>query len=67
MQEDVAGEETGATQMLQGRLRISIEKSSVVNEIYARSFPKNPPASIFVNVPAWRGHFDIEIDCIAAL
>jgi hypothetical protein len=32
MQEDVAGEETGATQMLQGGLRISIEKSSVVNE-----------------------------------
>jgi DNA-binding beta-propeller fold protein YncE len=22
---------------------------------------------IFVNVPAWPGHFDIEIDCIAAL
>jgi enamine deaminase RidA (YjgF/YER057c/UK114 family) len=67
MQEDVAGEETGATQMLQGGLRISIEKSSVVNETYARSFPKNPPAWIFVNVPAWPGHFDIEIDCVAAL
>jgi 2-iminobutanoate/2-iminopropanoate deaminase len=28
-------------------------------------FPKNPPAGIFVNVPAW--HFDIEVDCIAAV
>jgi 2-iminobutanoate/2-iminopropanoate deaminase len=24
-------------------------------------------ARIFVNVPAWPGHFDIEIDCIAAV
>ena len=29
--------------------------------------PENPPARIFVNVPAWPGHFDIEIDCIAAV
>ena len=28
---------------------------------------KHPPARIFVNVPAWPGHFDIEIDCIAAV
>ena len=45
----------------------SIEKFAVVNEIYARFFPENPPARIFVNVPAWPGGFDIEIDCIAAL
>jgi hypothetical protein len=37
------------------------------NEIYARYFPKGPPARIFINVPAWPGPFDIEIDCIAAL
>jgi 2-iminobutanoate/2-iminopropanoate deaminase len=36
-----------------------------VNAVYARYFPQEPPARIFVNVPAWPGHFDIEIDCIA--
>jgi enamine deaminase RidA (YjgF/YER057c/UK114 family) len=34
---------------------------------YARYFPKNPPAGVFVNVPAWPGHFDIKIDCVAAV
>jgi 2-iminobutanoate/2-iminopropanoate deaminase len=43
----------------------SVEKFGVVNAIYARYFPKDPPARIFVNVPAWPGRFDIEIDCIA--
>ncbi|HMD23617.1 MAG TPA: RidA family protein [Streptosporangiaceae bacterium] len=32
-----------------------------------RYFPKDPPARIFVNVPAWPDHFDIEIDCIATV
>jgi 2-iminobutanoate/2-iminopropanoate deaminase len=45
----------------------SVEKFAAVNEIYARYFPKNQPARIFVCVPAWPGHFDIEIDCVAAL
>jgi 2-iminobutanoate/2-iminopropanoate deaminase len=45
----------------------SVDKFAVVNEIYARYFPKDPPPRIFVNVPAWPGPFDIEIDCIAAL
>jgi len=45
----------------------SVEKFSAVNAIYARYFPENPPARIFVCVPAWPGHFDIEIDCIAAV
>lgn len=45
----------------------SVEKFGAVNEIYARYFPKDPLARIFVNVPAWPGHFDIEIDCVAAL
>jgi 2-iminobutanoate/2-iminopropanoate deaminase len=44
----------------------SVEKFAVVNAVYARYFPKDPPARIFVNVPAWPGHFDIEIDCVAA-
>jgi 2-iminobutanoate/2-iminopropanoate deaminase len=44
----------------------SVEKFAAVNEIYARYFPKHPPARIFVCVPAWPGRFDIEIDCIAA-
>ena len=46
---------------------MSVEKFGIVNGIYARYFPKDPPARIFVNVPAWPGHFDIEIDCVAAL
>ncbi|WP_322107302.1 RidA family protein [Paraburkholderia sp. J41] len=44
----------------------SIEHFPVVNEIYARFFGSQPPARIFVNVPAWPGRFDIEIDCVAA-
>lgn len=44
----------------------SVEKFAAVNTIYARYFPKDPPARIFVCVPAWPGHFDIEIDCVAA-
>ena len=45
----------------------SVEKFAAVNEIYRRYFPKDPPARIFVNVPAWPGRFDIEIDCVAAV
>jgi 2-iminobutanoate/2-iminopropanoate deaminase len=44
----------------------SVEEFGTVNAVYARYFPKDPPARIFVNVPAWPGRFDIEIDCIAA-
>ena len=44
----------------------SVEKFAAVNAIYARYFPEDPPARIFVCVPAWFGPFDIEIDCIAA-
>ncbi len=39
----------------------------VVNAIYARYFPVDPPARIFVCVPEWTGPFDIEIDCIAVV
>jgi 2-iminobutanoate/2-iminopropanoate deaminase len=45
----------------------SVEKFAAVNEVYRRYFPTDPPARIFVNVPAWPGRFDIEIDCIAAV
>lgn len=44
----------------------SVDKFAVVNAVYARYFPKDPPARIFISVPAWPGPFDIEIDCIAA-
>jgi 2-iminobutanoate/2-iminopropanoate deaminase len=45
----------------------SVDKFAAVNAIYARYFPKNPPARMFVCVAAWPGHFDIEIDCVAAV
>ena len=45
----------------------SVEKFAAVNAVYSRYFPKHPPARIFVCVPAWFSHFDIEIDCIAAV
>ncbi|CAN7588690.1 RidA family protein [Bosea sp. LjRoot9] len=44
----------------------SVEQFAAVNAVYARYFPKDPPARIFLCVPAWFGPFDIEIDCIAA-
>jgi 2-iminobutanoate/2-iminopropanoate deaminase len=45
----------------------SVDKFAAVNAIYARYFPKNPPARMFVCVVAWPGHFDIEVDCVAAV
>jgi 2-iminobutanoate/2-iminopropanoate deaminase len=45
----------------------SVEMFAAVNTIYARYFPAFPPARIFISVPAWPGHFNIEIDCIAAI
>ena len=45
----------------------SADKFAAVNAIYARYFPNDPPARIFVCVPEWFGRFDIEIDCIAAV
>jgi 2-iminobutanoate/2-iminopropanoate deaminase len=43
----------------------SAEKFAAVNAIYARYFPSDPPARIFICVPEWPGPFDIEIDCVA--
>jgi 2-iminobutanoate/2-iminopropanoate deaminase len=37
------------------------------NAIYARYFPVESPARIFVHVPSWPGPFDIEVDCVAVL
>jgi 2-iminobutanoate/2-iminopropanoate deaminase len=45
----------------------SVDMFPAVNEVYRRYFPNDPPARIFINVPAWNGGFDIEVDCIAAV
>ena len=37
----------------------------VFNEIYARYFPSETPARIFLHVPSWPGPFDVEVDCVA--
>lgn len=37
------------------------------NDIYARYFPVDAPARIFLHVPSWPGPFDIEVDCVAVL
>jgi 2-iminobutanoate/2-iminopropanoate deaminase len=37
------------------------------NEIYARYFPADGPARIFLHVPSWPGPFDIEVDCVAVI
>jgi len=37
------------------------------NEVYARYFPVDAPARIFLHVPSWPGPFDIEIDCVAVV
>jgi 2-iminobutanoate/2-iminopropanoate deaminase len=43
----------------------SVAKFAAINAIYARYFPSDPPARIFICVPEWPGPFDIEIDCVA--
>ena len=45
----------------------SAKHFAAVNAIYARYFPEDPPARIFVCIPEWTGPFDIEIDCIAVV
>jgi 2-iminobutanoate/2-iminopropanoate deaminase len=45
----------------------SVEKFPAINAVYARYFPNDPPARTFVNVVAWPGNFDIEIDCFAVI
>lgn len=36
------------------------------NRVYARYFPQDPPARIFLVVAGWPGPFNLEIDCVAA-
>ena len=43
----------------------SAKHFAVVNAIYARYFPVDPRARIYVCIPEWTGSFYIEIDCIA--
>lgn len=38
---------------------------NVINRVYAKYFPENPPARTFVPVASWPKEFDIEIDCTA--
>jgi 2-iminobutanoate/2-iminopropanoate deaminase len=40
---------------------------SIFNEVYARFFPVESPARIFLHVPSWPGPFDIEVDCVAVV
>jgi 2-iminobutanoate/2-iminopropanoate deaminase len=37
------------------------------NDIYARYFPSESPACIFLHVPSFTGPFDIEVDCVAVI
>ena len=39
----------------------------IFNEAYARYFPVESPARIFLHVPSWFGPFDVEIDCVAVI
>jgi 2-iminobutanoate/2-iminopropanoate deaminase len=45
----------------------SAKDFAAVNAIYARYFPKDPPARIYVCIAEWTSPFDIEIDCIAMI
>ena len=38
----------------------------IFNDVYARYFPSESPARIFLRVPSFTGPFDIEVDCVAA-
>jgi len=38
---------------------------AIFNDIYARYFPADSPARIFLHVPSFPGPFDIEVDCVA--
>jgi 2-iminobutanoate/2-iminopropanoate deaminase len=35
------------------------------NDVYARYFPAESPARIFLHVPSFPGPFDVEVDCVA--
>jgi 2-iminobutanoate/2-iminopropanoate deaminase len=37
------------------------------NAVYARYFPTESPARIFLHVPSWPGPFDVEVDAVAVI
>src|SRR5215813_2620885 len=37
------------------------------NAVYARYFPDEAPARIFLHMPSFFGPFDVEVDCIAEI
>ncbi len=39
----------------------------IFNDVYARYFPTDSPARIFLYVPTWPGPFDVEVDCVAVI
>jgi 2-iminobutanoate/2-iminopropanoate deaminase len=45
----------------------STKHFATFNAVYARYFPVDLPARIFVCTPEWFGPFDVEIDCIAMM
>jgi 2-iminobutanoate/2-iminopropanoate deaminase len=45
----------------------SVKHFAAFNAVYARYFPQDPPARIFVCTPEWFAPFDVEIDCIAMM
>jgi 2-iminobutanoate/2-iminopropanoate deaminase len=45
----------------------SSELFAAVNAVYVRYFAGELPPRMWVNVAGWPGHFDVEIDCIAAV
>jgi 2-iminobutanoate/2-iminopropanoate deaminase len=40
---------------------------AIFNRVYARYFPIESPARIFLQVPSWPGPFDVEVDCVAVV
>ena len=38
---------------------------NIINGVYRRYFPDNPPARTFVAMSSWPMEFDIEIECVA--
>ena len=52
------------TELVLEQMKLCLE---TVGSSLANVLPKDPPARIFVCVPAWPGPFDIEIDCVATL
>jgi 2-iminobutanoate/2-iminopropanoate deaminase len=55
------------TQVLKCNVYCTPEPShfGTFNTIYARYFPSESPARIFLHVPSFTGPFDIEVDCVA--